>query len=98
MEQQIAVAELGVCGDGVTKQLDKRALGRVDALREALSPEDSEKALDQIGPRRMRRRVVKVHARVPLEPVLGDRVLVNAQIVEDDLKIASGKARRLRHS
>lgn len=39
----------------------------------------------------MRRRVVKMYARMPLEPALRPRVRVNVQIVEDDMEIASWK-------
>lgn len=60
----------------------------MDAPLEPAPGQDAEKAFGQVDPGGMRRGMAKVNLRMPPEPSLGSRALVDVQVVQSNVKLA----------
>jgi hypothetical protein len=74
--------------------LAERGLARKVRDGERLLSEDAKEALDLVQPRRARRRVVEVHARILREPLLHLRRAVRRRVVEHDVQLLPRMATR----
>src|SRR6266581_3485255 len=74
--------------------LAERDLARKVRDAERLLSEDAKEALDLVQPRRARRRVVEVHARILREPLLHLRRAVRRRVVEHDVQFLPRMATR----
>ena len=74
--------------------LVQRDLARKVRDAERLLSEDAKEALDLVQPRRARRRVVEVHARILRELLLRLRRAVRRRVVEHDVQLLSRMATR----
>ena len=63
-------------------------LGMLNAVRQTLFAEDAEETLDQVHPRGVCGRVVKINLRMATQPVPSRLVLVDVQVVHDDVESA----------
>ncbi len=61
-------------------------LGMLNAVRQTLFAEDAEETLDEVHPRGVRGRVVKVNSRMATQPAPGRLVLVDIQVVHDHVE------------
>src|SRR4051812_22534533 len=68
----------------------ERALRREVRDRQGLLGQEAEEPLDLVQPRRTRRRVVELHARMGGEPGADLVGVVRRGVVEDDVKVAVG--------
>ena len=80
------IAGLVVAGEEAVEEFLEILLGMLNAMRQALLAEDAEEAFDQVHPRGMRGRVVKVDLRMAAEPSPSRLVLVDVQVVHNHVE------------
>lgn len=71
------ITALVVAGEEAVEQFLEILLGMLDAVRQTLLAEDTEETFDEVHPRGMRGRVVKVNLRMANQPSPSRLVLVD---------------------
>ena len=80
------ITGLVVAGEEAVEEFLEILLGMLDAVRQTLFAEDAEETLDEVHPRSMRGRVVKINLRMSTKPAPGRLVLVNVQVVYNHME------------
>ncbi len=81
-----------VVGKELQQKVLELLLGAMNTLRQTSLAQDAEEAFHHIHPRGVGGGMVKVHARVMLQPSFRRIILVNVQVVQDDVKVAARKS------
>ena len=84
------IARLVIAGEETLEEFLEILLGTLNAVRQTLFAEDAEETLDEIHPRGMRGRVVKVNLRMATKPAPSRLVLVDVQIVHNHVEFPVG--------
>jgi len=84
------ITGLVVAGQEAVEQFLEILLGMLDAVRQTLLAEDAEETFDQVHPRGMRGRVVKVDLRMANQPSPSRLVFVDVQVVHDHMEFPVG--------